>query len=254
MKIHDATVLITGANRGIGLAFAREVLVRGARKVYAGVRDPSKLTLAGVEVVRLDVTNAEDVAAAASRCTDVTLLIINAGIAAFPGLSVRRQHRVGARASETNFGPLRLSPGVCTGAGGPRRRRDPERAVGGELDQCAAAGDVWREQAAAWALTNGLRHELRSPGHPGAGACTWASSIPILTRGIDLPKSSLELIVRRTLDAGSRRRRGVGRRACTPNQAGLSGGPGVYLLDPGAAAPVAASAEARMSAVTTPVG
>ena len=56
MKIHNATVLITGANRGLGLAFAREALVRGARKVYAGVRDPSKLTLAGVEAIQLDVT------------------------------------------------------------------------------------------------------------------------------------------------------------------------------------------------------
>lgn len=53
MKIHDATVLITGANRGLGLAFAREALARGARKVYGGVRDPSKFTLPGVEAVRL---------------------------------------------------------------------------------------------------------------------------------------------------------------------------------------------------------
>jgi len=40
MQLKNATVLITGANRGIGLAFAREALARGARKVYAGARDP----------------------------------------------------------------------------------------------------------------------------------------------------------------------------------------------------------------------
>ena len=67
MKIHNATVLITGADRGLGLAFAREALARGARKVYAGVRDPSKLMLPGVEALRLDVTRAEDVAAAGRR-------------------------------------------------------------------------------------------------------------------------------------------------------------------------------------------
>ncbi|HZX71714.1 MAG TPA: SDR family NAD(P)-dependent oxidoreductase [Rhodanobacter sp.] len=39
MKIENAVVLVTGANRGIGLAFANELLARGARKVYAGVRD-----------------------------------------------------------------------------------------------------------------------------------------------------------------------------------------------------------------------
>jgi NAD(P)-dependent dehydrogenase (short-subunit alcohol dehydrogenase family) len=40
MKIDNATVLITGANRGLGLSFARELLARGARKVYAGAPVP----------------------------------------------------------------------------------------------------------------------------------------------------------------------------------------------------------------------
>ena len=44
MKIENAVVLVTGANRGIGLAFARELLARGARKVYAGARDPATVT------------------------------------------------------------------------------------------------------------------------------------------------------------------------------------------------------------------
>jgi NAD(P)-dependent dehydrogenase (short-subunit alcohol dehydrogenase family) len=44
MKIENATVLVTGANRGIGLAVTRELLVRGARKVYAGAHDPAAVT------------------------------------------------------------------------------------------------------------------------------------------------------------------------------------------------------------------
>ena len=56
MKIQNAVALVTGANRGIGLAFARELLARGARKVYAGARDPSSVTQAGVQPLRLDVT------------------------------------------------------------------------------------------------------------------------------------------------------------------------------------------------------
>jgi NAD(P)-dependent dehydrogenase (short-subunit alcohol dehydrogenase family) len=48
MKIENAVVLVTGANRGIGLAFARELLARGARKVYAGARDPAAITQTGV--------------------------------------------------------------------------------------------------------------------------------------------------------------------------------------------------------------
>ena len=44
MKIENAVVLVTGANRGIGLAFARELLARGARKVYAGAPHATALT------------------------------------------------------------------------------------------------------------------------------------------------------------------------------------------------------------------
>ena len=65
MQLDNATVLIAGANRGLGLAFAREALARGARMVYAGVRDPSKLTPAGVEAIDLAVTRPAD---ACCRC------------------------------------------------------------------------------------------------------------------------------------------------------------------------------------------
>jgi len=59
MKIQDAVVLVTGANRGIGLAFAKEALARGARKVYAAARNPQTVPLPGVIPVALDVTNAD---------------------------------------------------------------------------------------------------------------------------------------------------------------------------------------------------
>ena len=49
MKIHNTVALVTGANRGIGLAFTRELLARGARKVYGGARDPASVTLPGVQ-------------------------------------------------------------------------------------------------------------------------------------------------------------------------------------------------------------
>ena len=81
MKIDNAVVLVTGANRGIGLAFVQELLARGASKVYAAARDPATLTLPGVHALRLDVNNPDDVAAAAALATDVTLVINNAGIA-----------------------------------------------------------------------------------------------------------------------------------------------------------------------------
>ena len=75
MKIENAVALVTGANRGIGLAFARQLLARGARKVYAGARDPAAITESGVHALRLDVTKPDDVAAAAALASDVTLVI-----------------------------------------------------------------------------------------------------------------------------------------------------------------------------------
>src|SRR4051794_3247140 len=103
MQVANATILITGSNRGLGLAFAREALARGARKVYAAARDPSQITLPGVVPIRLDVTNDDDIALAAAQCSDVTLVINNAGIAnvggflAEDGVSSARKHL------ETNF-------------------------------------------------------------------------------------------------------------------------------------------------------
>jgi len=108
MKLQDASVLITGANRGIGLAFAEAALARGARKVYAGARSPSSIHTPGLVSVKLDVTSDQDVAAAARICSDVTLVVNNAGIAR-PGGLLNPEASDAARAQfDTNvFGILR---------------------------------------------------------------------------------------------------------------------------------------------------
>jgi NAD(P)-dependent dehydrogenase (short-subunit alcohol dehydrogenase family) len=80
MKITGAVALITGANRGLGRAYAEALLAAGAARVYGGARDPASIADPRVTPVRLDVTDPAQVAAAAARCADVTLLINNAGI------------------------------------------------------------------------------------------------------------------------------------------------------------------------------
>ncbi len=80
MKIKDSVALVTGANRGLGLAFTEALLAGGARKVYAAARDLASVKQPGVQPVRLDVTQPEQVEAAAREFGDVNLLINNAGI------------------------------------------------------------------------------------------------------------------------------------------------------------------------------
>lgn len=103
MKIRDSVAFVTGANRGIGLAFAQELLAAGSRKVYAAARQPERISLVGVERVRLDVTNPEDVAAAARQCTDVNLLVNNAGIALWSGFLLPDSVQAARSEMETNY-------------------------------------------------------------------------------------------------------------------------------------------------------
>ncbi len=110
MKLQDAIVLISGANRGIGLAFAEAALARGARKVYAAARNPSSISTPRVVPVKLDVTSDQDVAAAARSCSDVTLVVNNAGIARSGGLLDPEASEAARAQFDTNvFGILRMT-------------------------------------------------------------------------------------------------------------------------------------------------
>jgi NAD(P)-dependent dehydrogenase (short-subunit alcohol dehydrogenase family) len=201
MKLDNAVVLITGANRGLGLAFAREALARGARKVYAAVRDPASVTLAGVVPIKLDVTKPDDIAAAARACPDVTLLINNAGIAATGGFLADDAVESAKRQFDTNvYGIVRMSKAfapVLAGNGG-----------GAILNVLSIAswinspvlGVYAASKSAAWGVTNGLRHELRAQKTQVVGMHVGFVDTD-LTRGLDVPKSSPEVIVARTFDA-----------------------------------------------------
>jgi NAD(P)-dependent dehydrogenase (short-subunit alcohol dehydrogenase family) len=82
MQIEGTVALVTGANRGIGKAFADALLDRGAAKVYAAVRDLATVSDADPRLVpvQLDVTDADRVAAVAHELSDVDLVVNNAGI------------------------------------------------------------------------------------------------------------------------------------------------------------------------------
>jgi NAD(P)-dependent dehydrogenase (short-subunit alcohol dehydrogenase family) len=89
MTLEDRAVLVTGANRGIGQALVEEALRRGARRVYAGTRQPLVHADERVRALTLDVTSAEQTQAAVECVESLDILINNAGVAFFDDLSDR---------------------------------------------------------------------------------------------------------------------------------------------------------------------
>jgi len=75
------SVLVTGANRGIGRALVEEALPRGAARVYADTRQPFALADGRVVPLVLDVTDDAQIRAAADAVPSLDLLIDNAGLA-----------------------------------------------------------------------------------------------------------------------------------------------------------------------------
>ena len=230
MKLDNATVLITGANRGIGLAFAKAALARGARKVYAGARDPKSVTLAGVRPLRLDVNSRADIAAAVAAAGDVTLVINNAGIAQFGGfLAADAEARLRQQLETNLFGVLRISQAFA-----------PVLAAnGGGALMNVASGASWItspglaayavSKSALWSLSNGLRNELR-------GQNTQVLTLHMafvdtdMTQGIASPKSTPEDIVARALDAlEAGADEALADELTQQVKLGLSAQPGVYL-------------------------
>jgi NAD(P)-dependent dehydrogenase (short-subunit alcohol dehydrogenase family) len=80
MTIADKTVLVTGANRGIGQALVQEAVKRGAQRVYAGTRRPMAHPDRRITPLILDVTSAAQIQAAASQVKSLDILINNAGV------------------------------------------------------------------------------------------------------------------------------------------------------------------------------
>jgi len=89
MTIADGAVLVTGANRGIGQALVEEALRRGAKRVYAGTRQPLAHLDGRVTPLILDVTNAAQIQAAVERVESLDIVINNAGLALYDDLSDR---------------------------------------------------------------------------------------------------------------------------------------------------------------------
>lgn len=168
MKIKNSIALVTGANRGIGRTFAEELLKRGAAKVYVAARDTASLTAlvqtdARLVPVKLDVTDAAQVAAAAAALKDVDLLINNAGFASDSSAHLTFDMAAARQEMDVNyFGLLAL-----TNAFAPALKTNGGGAIVNILSflslvSLPAFGTYSGSKAAALSVTNSLRAELAS--------------------------------------------------------------------------------------------
>jgi NAD(P)-dependent dehydrogenase (short-subunit alcohol dehydrogenase family) len=201
MNIEGSVALVTGANRGLGAVFARELAGRGAAKVYGAARQPEAVTADGVTPIGLDITDPAQVAAAARQCADVSLLINNAGVMKASTFTEAPSLDAARLEMETNyFGTLSMcrafAPVLAANGGGALVNvLSVTSFYNNPLDASYGAS-----KAAAWSLTNGVRTELHHQGTlvVAVHASFIDTDMAALASG---PKDSPVSVVQQVLDA-----------------------------------------------------
>lgn len=169
MDLKNAVVLVTGANRGIGLALVEALSRRGVAKVYAAARNGNthKNGADGstrIVPLQLDVTNPQQAAAAARQASDVTVLINNAGVADY-GSVLDVPEETLRRDLETNyFGALGLVRAFV-----PVIEKNGGGAIANVLSivsfvSVPRLGAYTASKAAAWSMTQSIRGDLAARG------------------------------------------------------------------------------------------
>jgi NAD(P)-dependent dehydrogenase (short-subunit alcohol dehydrogenase family) len=196
MAIAGTTILVTGANRGIGQALVNEALERGAARVYAGTRQPLVHSDARVMPLTLDVTNAAQIQAAADQVSSLNTLINNAGIFLLDDLSDRA---VLERHLAVNF----FGTHAMIQAFLPMLTRSRGAIVNNvSLAALAAiplAPAYSISKAAAFNMTQSLRALLAGQGVRVHAVLTGPTDTD-MTRGFDVPKASPQAVARAIFD------------------------------------------------------
>ena len=175
MTIKKSTAFVTGANRGIGKAYVQALIKRGAKKVYAAMRDVESFKNSSsecldkykdvIELVSLDITNDKQISSAVAKAGDVDLLINNAGIAHFAGLIAGENLDAARQEMEVNyFGTLSMIRAFA-----PVLEKNGGGAIVNVLSVASLAnfpvlGSYSASKAALYSLTQGVRAELAQQG------------------------------------------------------------------------------------------
>jgi NAD(P)-dependent dehydrogenase (short-subunit alcohol dehydrogenase family) len=196
MRIADTAVLVTGANRGIGRALVTEALARGARRVYAGTRQPFTHPDARVTPLILDVTSAAQIQEAAKQVESLDVLVNNAGIALYDDLSERAV--VEEHLAVNFFGTYGVTQAFLPLLAQSRG------AIVNNVSTMAVAPFPFTpayaiSKAAAFNLTQSLRALLARQGVSVHAVLTGPTDTD-MTRSFDIPKASPESVARAIFD------------------------------------------------------
>jgi len=200
MSIADKTVLITGASRGIGQALTDEALRRGAARVYAAARRPASYPDERVTPLRMDVTDAAQIRAAAERIGSLDVLVNNAGLALFEGLGDRAT--LERHLAVNLFGTYAVTEAFLPQLTSSRGEIVNNLSLN-SLAPLPALAAYSVSKAAAFSLTQSLRASLAERGVRVHAVLTGPTDTDMV-RGLDIPKASAEFVARAIFDAVDR--------------------------------------------------
>jgi NAD(P)-dependent dehydrogenase (short-subunit alcohol dehydrogenase family) len=195
-SIAGSVVLVTGGNRGIGSALVEEALSRGAKRVYAGTRQPWDHADERVTPLILDVTSAAQIHAAASAIGSLDVLVNNAGIALYDDLTDRT-------VLERQLGVNLYGPYDVIRAFLPQLTRSAGAIVNNLSVNAFAPLPLIPaysiSKAAAFSLTQSLRALLAGRGIRVHAVLTGPTDTD-MNRGLDIPKATPESVARAIFD------------------------------------------------------
>jgi NAD(P)-dependent dehydrogenase (short-subunit alcohol dehydrogenase family) len=160
-SINGATVLITGANGGLGTALVHAAIDRGAVRVYAGARNPKDWGNDRIVPLTLDLTDPTSIEKAAETAGDTTVLINNAAIFARSELLTGPIEDLTTTLETNLVGPLRLTRALAPALADSKGTLVNINSV---LSWFAVGKAHSVSKAGLWMATNALRLEMASQG------------------------------------------------------------------------------------------